>query len=110
MFCVVFRMVYVCLLMCGHRRSLFYFELCIVFLLMQNMGSTYSVHSASLMCFIGFVLASFGHELNGHELNVWSSIVYGTTKIVYGTTNTNARVGIGMLRGKFRNLIKKAIN
>ena len=34
---------------------------------------------------------------------------YGTTELGYGTTNTDAGVGIGLLRG-FKNLIKKAIN
>ena len=28
----------------------------------------------------------------------------------YGTTNADARVGIGMLKGGFKHLIKKAIN
>ena len=32
------------------------------------------------------------------------------TNIGYGTTNANAGVGIGMLKGGFKNLIEKAIN
>ena len=36
--------------------------------------------------------------------------VYGTTKTVYRTTNTDEGVGIGMKRGGLRNLIKKAMN
>ena len=35
---------------------------------------------------------------------------YGTTNVGYGTTNANAGVGIGMLKGGFKNSIKKAIN
>ena len=35
---------------------------------------------------------------------------YGTTELGYGTTNADAGVGIGLLRGGFKNLIEKAIN
>ena len=35
---------------------------------------------------------------------------YVTTNIGYGTTNADAGVGIGMLKGGFKNLTKKAIN
>ena len=35
---------------------------------------------------------------------------YGTTNVGYRTTNADAGVGIGLKRGGFRNLIKKAIN
>ena len=38
---------------------------------------------------------------SAHELG------YGTTELGYGTTNTDAGVGIGMLKGGFRNLTKK---
>ena len=34
----------------------------------------------------------------------------GTTNAVYGTTNADPGVGIGMLRGDSTNLIEKAIN
>ena len=34
----------------------------------------------------------------------------GPPNTVYGTTNTDAGVGIGMLTGDSNNLIKKAIN
>ncbi len=36
--------------------------------------------------------------------------VYGTTNAVYGTTDADAGVGIGMLKGIQKNLIEKAIN
>ena len=34
----------------------------------------------------------------------------GTTELGYGTTNADAGLGIGMLRGGFEDLIEKAIN
>ena len=34
----------------------------------------------------------------------------GTTNVGYGTTNTDAGVGIGMKTGGFENLIEKAMN
>ena len=37
-------------------------------------------------------------------------VVYGTTNAVYGTTNADAGVGIGLKKGVFGNLGKKAIN
>ena len=46
---------------------------------------------------------------NTCQVRIVDSLVYGTTTAVYGTTNTDAGVGIGMLRG-FKNLMEKAIN
>ena len=37
-------------------------------------------------------------------------VVYGTTNVGCGSTNADAGVGIGLLKGGFKNFTKKAIN
>ena len=39
-----------------------------------------------------------------------SDAVYGTTNAVYGNTNTDARVRIGLLKGDSNKMVEKAIN
>ena len=47
--------------------------------------------------FLLYVLAVHGH----------TNTVYGTTNTVYGATDTDARVGIGLLKGGFKQIDKK---